>query len=213
MGDPKKLKKKFSGPRHPWNKERLETEAVIRNTYGTVNKKEIYKMNSLLNEFLSAAKKSSSQRTMQDKIEKEQLLSRVKKFGLIDENQDVNNILNLELKDIMERRLQTFVMKKGFARTIKQARQMITHKHIVVGNKVIPSPSYLVSTDEENKISYSPRSKFNDSEHPERNKDSKNEGFEKVKSAEVKIQADKEFIEEANVSADKLVEESKGVEE
>lgn len=196
MGDPKKLKKKFSGPRHPWNKERLDKEAIVRSTYGTINKKEIYKMNSLLTDFLSAAKKSASQRTNQDKIEKEQLLMRVKKLGLIGENQKVDNILNLELKDIMERRLQTIVMKRGLARTVKQARQMITHKHIVVGNKVIPSPSYLVTVDEENKIAYLSRSKFNDPEHPERNKDTKKEGFEKVKSMETKIQTEKEFVEE-----------------
>ena len=96
----------------------------------------------------------------------------------------------------MERRLQTIVMKKGLARTIKQARQMITHKHIIVGNKVIPSPSYLVTVDDESRILYSPRSKFNDVEHPERNKDTKKDEFEKVKSAETKVQTDKEFVEE-----------------
>ena len=196
MGDTKKLKKKYSGPRHPWNKERLDSEAIVRTTYGTVNKTEIYKMNSLLTDFLSAAKKSASQRTNQDKMEKEQLLARVKRLGLITENQTVNNILNLELKDVMERRLQTIVMKKGLARTIKQARQMITHKHIIVGSKVIPSPSYLVTVDDESKIVYSPRSKFNDPEHPERNKDTKKDEFEKVKTVETKVQTDKEFVEE-----------------
>ncbi len=160
-------------------------------------------MNSLLTDFLFAAKKSASQRTNQDKIEKEQLLAKVKRLGLITENQTVNNILNLELKDVMERRLQTIVKKKGFARTIKQARQMITHKHIIVGNKVIPSPSYLVTVDDESKISYSPRSKFNDTEHPERNKDSKKDDFEKVKSTETKVQIDKEFVEDtAEVKAE-----------
>ena len=72
-------------------------------------------MNSLLTDFLSAAKKSATQSTNQDKIEKEQLLAKVKRLGLITENQTVNNILNLELKDVMERRLQTIVMKKGLA--------------------------------------------------------------------------------------------------
>jgi small subunit ribosomal protein S4 len=44
------------------------------------------------------------------------------------------------------------------AKTIRQARQLIVHRHIVIGDKVISSPGYLVKVDEEDKIGYNPYS-------------------------------------------------------
>ena len=39
MGDPRKQRKKFSGPQHPWNKARIDEEKVLLTTYGLKNKK------------------------------------------------------------------------------------------------------------------------------------------------------------------------------
>ena len=44
MGDPRRLKKRYSAPSHPWQKERIEEEIVLTREYGLRNKKEIWKL-------------------------------------------------------------------------------------------------------------------------------------------------------------------------
>ncbi|ARU40600.1 30S ribosomal protein S4 [Armatimonadetes bacterium Uphvl-Ar1] len=43
---------------------------------------------------------------------------------------------------LLEMRLQTQVYRLGYARTIFQARQMVTHQHIFVNGKLVDVPSY-----------------------------------------------------------------------
>jgi len=45
---------------------------------------------------------------------------------------------------------------KKIAKTQKSARQLITHKKVLVNNKVVDSPSYIVPIDLENKLSSIP---------------------------------------------------------
>ena len=70
--------------------------------------------------------------------------------------------------DLLERRLQTQVYKKNYARTMKQARQFITHGHVIISGRKISSPSYLVPIAEETQISFMPNSTLASGEHPER---------------------------------------------
>jgi len=149
MGDPKKQRKKFSTPSHPWQKERIAAEKEILNQYGLRRKYEIWKMDSLLKKFLNRAKTIIAKRTLQSEIEKKQLLDRLHLLGLLKKDSNIEDILNLTLKEIMERRLQTLVHRKQIAKTMRQARQLITHEHIAVGSRKITSPSYLVSVREE----------------------------------------------------------------
>jgi small subunit ribosomal protein S4 len=46
------------------------------------------------------------------------------------------------------------------ARTPQQARQLVVHGHISIGNRKITTPSYLVSRDEESAIHFTPTSVF-----------------------------------------------------
>ncbi|MBW2986980.1 30S ribosomal protein S4 [Candidatus Woesearchaeota archaeon] len=170
MGDPRKQRKKYNTPMHPWQKERLDEEREIRKKYGTRNKKEIWRMDSKLKSFFVGAKKANGAKTEQDKLEAEQLLTRIRRLGLIKETDGPDAILDLKLPNLMERRLQTIVLKKGLARTAKQARQFITHEHVLIGDKKITSPSYLVTLEEEGLISFDSKSAFNDPMHPERAK-------------------------------------------
>ncbi len=173
MGSAKKIRRKYTTPSHPWQKERLDEEGRIRKIYATGNKAEIWKMNSKLKSFLNTAKRVSYAKTPQEKIEREQMQSRMIKLGLLKEGQNLDDILSLKIDSIMDRRLQTLVFKKELALTAKQARQMITHKHIKVGDKIITSPSYIVRADEESLIQYSHKSPFASADHPERTKKSK----------------------------------------
>ena len=170
MGDPRKVRKKFSKPRHPWQKERIDAEKIIKKEYGIRRKDEIWKMNSLLKNFHDVAKKVVAQsiKGVGEK-QKDEILARLFRLGVLKQRETTTDaVLNLQLKDVMERRLQTLVFKKGLSHTPLQARQFITHGHISVGGRKVTSPSYLVPRDEENTLCFAERSAFTTEDHPER---------------------------------------------
>jgi len=45
---------------------------------------------------------------------------------------------------LLERRLDSVVFRMGFARTRREARQIVGHKHILVNGKLVNIPSYLI---------------------------------------------------------------------
>ena len=45
---------------------------------------------------------------------------------------------------ILESRLDNVVFRLGFARTRREARQIVDHKHVLVNGKQVNIPSYLV---------------------------------------------------------------------
>ena len=49
------------------------------------------------------------------------------------------------LMTMLESRLDNVVFRLGFARTRKEARQIVDHKHVLVNGKQVNIPSYLVS--------------------------------------------------------------------
>lgn len=168
MGDPKKIRKKYTPPSHPWQRARIDSEKILVKEYGVKNKKEIWKMDAFLRSIHSQAKGLITATSNQSIMEKNNLLKKLQKYGLAGADATIDQILGLTLHDIMNRRLQTLVVKKGLAKTVTQARQMITHKHIAVRDKKISSPSYLVTLEEEGAISYAPSSAFSNPEHAER---------------------------------------------
>jgi len=163
-----KLRKKYSGPSHLWQIARIKEEADLRNDYGYKNKKEIWKMYSILRNFRAQARRLIPLTDKQAQLEKKQLLTRLASLGLVKENAQIENVLALKVRDILERRLQTLLLRKKFAHTVNQARQMITHGHIVVGEKKIRSPSHLVKIGDENSITFVGNSPFMSEMHPER---------------------------------------------
>lgn len=168
MGDPKKHRKKYSGPGHPWQKERIDEEAKLKVEYGIKNKTEIWRMNSFLREISDQAKSLVTREGVQADKEKEQLLARVKRYGLLPTDATIDAILSITLRDVLERRLETQVYKKNFSHSAKQARQFITHRHVSVKGKLITSPSYIVSVEEEAQIEFHEKSALCNPEHPER---------------------------------------------
>jgi small subunit ribosomal protein S4 len=61
------------------------------------------------------------------------------------------------LLQYLESRLDNTVYRMGFARTRRQGRQFVTHKHVVVNNQVVNIPSYLLKPGDI--ISVRPKSK------------------------------------------------------
>ncbi len=168
MGDPRKTRKKYSTPAHPWQKERLDEEKAIIEKYALKNKQEIWKMSALLRQVKNQAKRLSALTSKQAEKEKELLLKRLVKHGLLSGSDKLDQVLILKQEDVLEKRLQSVVFRKGLSRSMKQARQFITHGHVKVNDQVITSPSYLVLKNEEESVTFSPRSSLSDAEHPER---------------------------------------------
>ncbi|MBN1544740.1 30S ribosomal protein S4 [Candidatus Woesearchaeota archaeon] len=168
MGDPKKHRKKYTTPGHPWQRARIEEEKQLMQEYGFKNKTEIWKMGSFLREATAQAKKLVTLSGPQADKEKELLLERMRRYGLLSPEAALDAILSISLRDVLERRLQTIVYKKNLANSMKQARQFITHAHVCIGDKLVTSPSYLVPLKEEGQINFRARSRLSDPEHPER---------------------------------------------
>ncbi|MBI3052164.1 30S ribosomal protein S4 [Candidatus Woesearchaeota archaeon] len=167
MGDPRKIKRKYSTPSHLWQKARIDDERALITEYGLSNKREIWKASSQLKTFTSQAKRLIAEKTLQSGRESEQLLSRLSSLGLL-RSRSLESVLDITIKNILDRRLQSLLVRKSLARTSSQSRQMITHSHVVVGNRKVTSPSYLVRTDEEDKIGFAEKSPFAKAGHPER---------------------------------------------
>lgn len=168
MGDPKKTRKKYKNPSHPWEKDRIEEEISLKKQYGLKNKKEIWRINSKLKGFKDQVKKLNAMFGEQAEKEKDQLRKKLLSLGVIKPGMTFDDVLGLQTRDLMERRLQTILYKKRLARSIQQARQFIIHRHIMVGNKKITVPSYLVKVREEDLITFDERSELSDPTHPER---------------------------------------------
>lgn len=175
MGDPRRLKKKYVTPRHPWIKERIDAENELSREYSFKRKKEIYKLDSVLKSFKDQAKKLIAAATKQGEKEKQQLMQKLQRLALVSSQAALDDVLGLTIKDIMERRLQNLVFKKGLAHSQSQARQFIVHQHIMIGDKKITSPNYLVTLAEESQIKFSPKSNLANEEHPERSLPEKEE--------------------------------------
>lgn len=62
-------------------------------------------------------------------------------YGLAQKSQDLTGTALLTL---LERRLDNVVYRMGWARTRPQARQFVTHGHIIVDGQRVTIPSYLV---------------------------------------------------------------------
>lgn len=182
MGDPKKQRKKYDTPQHPWEGRRIEEERGLKLEYGLKNKKEIWKASTLLRKIKEQARRLISAETEQAKKEEKQLIEKLVKLNLVGEDAKVDDILGIDLKKLLDRRLQTCVFKKNLAKSIKQARQFISHKHIMVKDHTVNIPSYLVKKDEENKVCFNPVSNLSKSDHPERAPPEK-----KAKSKEVRL--------------------------
>lgn len=147
MGDPRKAKKKYYRPLKPYNKKRIEEEEQIMKKYGLKNKREIWRAELYIGKIRDQAKK-----LILNPEGQERLFNRLLNYGLIKENASIDDVLDLTKEAVLDRRLQTFILKKGFAKTTKEARQLIVHRKIRINDRIVTIPSYLVKVKEENKI-------------------------------------------------------------
>jgi small subunit ribosomal protein S4 len=166
MGDPKKQRKKYETPRFRWRKDVLEEELKLIGQYGLRNKHELWRHKTMLSKTRGIAR-SLIGKTPEERAKMEnELLNRLKKLGILGETSVLDNVLDLSIENLLERRLQTIVFRKGLARTIFQSRQLITHRHVSIGKRRVTVPGYIVSKEEEQEIMYSDQSALTNEIHP-----------------------------------------------
>ncbi len=161
MGDPKKPRKKWERPGHPWIKERLQREMELVGYYGLRNKRELWLFQTMLRKIRHQARALLALPPEQREERVKSLVNRLYKLGILPSpNATISDILNIPIEAILERRLQTIVWRKGLAKTPHQARQLIVHGHIAIKGRRVTSPNYLVTIDEEPYVDFYPTSPF-----------------------------------------------------
>ena len=146
----KKLKKTYETPNTGWNEERINREDELKEDYGLKNKKEIYKAQSQLRSFRREARKLIAAEDSEE-AEKE-VISKANSLGLIREEDGLEGLLTLNVTDILDRRVQTAVERRGFADTVRHARQMVVHGHVYVNGERVDAPGYLLTQEEETEL-------------------------------------------------------------
>ncbi|MGC9111842.1 30S ribosomal protein S4 [Acidilobus sp.] len=158
MGDPKKSRHKWLTPGHPWIKDRLQHELELIGKYGLRNKREVWIAESIVRNFRLRARSLLALPEQERSIAAKNLLDTLYRMGLVGKDAVLDDVLGLTAENVLERRLQTLVYRKGLARTIYQARQLVTHGHIAINGRRVTSPGYIVPRDEEDRIEIAPGS-------------------------------------------------------
>lgn len=148
MGHPKRSRPKFSRPLKPWDEVRIERERKIIKEYGLRRKAEIWKTEAELTRIRELARELRAHR---DEKKEKDFLARLERLGIIGKG-TLDNVLNTKMEDLLNRRLQTLVFRKGLSTSIKHARQLITHGHIAVGERRLTWPSATVPKEMEDRI-------------------------------------------------------------
>jgi len=162
MGDPKTSRRVWQKPKRPLNYDLMMDELKTLGTFGLKTKRELWKTQTELSRVRLQARSLLALR--QDERERKEpiLMQSLSKIGLVNEDSTLDDVLNLQVTDLLSRRLQTIAQRKLYFKTPYQARQAIVHGHIMIGDSVVTIPSYIVKTEEEAKIHLIPESRFNE---------------------------------------------------
>ena len=161
MGDPKTSRKVWKKPKRPLNYDLKMDELKTLGTFGLKTKQELWKTQTELSRVRLQARSLLALRQEDRKRKEPVLMQSLTKIGLVDEGSTLDDVLNLQVNDLLSRRLQTITQRKLFFKTPYQARQAIVHGHIMIGDSIVTIPSYVVKTEEENKIHLTSESSFN----------------------------------------------------
>jgi small subunit ribosomal protein S4 len=168
VGDPKRQRKSYATPRHPWRSDQLEVELRLLGEYGLRNKRELWRYKTRLSEVRGIARSLLGRSEAERSRVQHEYLAKLSRIGVLSESASIDEVLDLDIRDLLERRLQTMVFKRGLAKTLFQARQLVSHGHISIAGKVVSVPGYMVSREEEQKIKYFAQSPMAKADHPMR---------------------------------------------
>ncbi|MFB6213229.1 MAG: 30S ribosomal protein S4 [Candidatus Nanohaloarchaea archaeon] len=145
----KKLKKQYDTPNEGWDEERINREIQLMDDYGLTNKREIYKAQSQLRDLRQEARELVAS---ENETERKELIEKANRLGLVRDNAGLEDILSLNLTDLLDRRLQTAVNRRGYTDTVREARQLVVHGHLYVDGQRVNVPGYLLTQEEEKEI-------------------------------------------------------------
>jgi small subunit ribosomal protein S4 len=158
MGDPKLPRRMWKKPKQPLNYDLKMEELKTLGTFGLKTKRELWKARTELSRVRHQARSllalSKENREFKEPI----LMKSLSKIGLVENDSTLDDVLNLKVTDLLSRRLQTVVFKKLFFKTPYQARQAVVHGHIMIDDRVVTIPSYVLKVDEESKVHLTPES-------------------------------------------------------
>ena len=162
MGDTKNFRRIWKKPKRPLNFDLKMDELKILGTFGLKTKRELWKTRTELSRVRNQARTLLALR--QDVREQKEpiLMNSLSKVGYVQSDATLDDVLNLEINDLLARRLQTIVQKKFYFKTPYQARQAVSHGHVLIGDQIVNIPSYLVKVDEEDKVKLTSESVFNE---------------------------------------------------
>eukprot|EP00842_Homolaphlyctis_polyrhiza_P005655 jgi/Hompol1/6090/HPOL_004868-RA len=152
-----KCSKTYKVPRRAYGSERLDAELKLAGEYGLKNKHEIWRVSFTLSNIRRAARELLK---LEDKdprrlFEGNALIRRLIRTGILDEEKaKLDYVLGLKVEDLLERRLQTQVFKRGLAKSVHHARVLIRQRHIRVGKQIVDIPSFIVRLDSEKHIDF-----------------------------------------------------------
>ena len=160
MGDPKYPRRAWRKPKRPLNYDLKMEELKTLGTFGLRTKRELWKAHTKLSTVRHQAR---SLLALQQEVREQKepiLMKSLARIGLVSSDSTLDDVLNLQVTDLLTRRLQTLVFKKFGFKTPYQARQAIVHGHIMIGDRIVNIPSYTVTTAEEDSIKFTPESKI-----------------------------------------------------
>ena len=168
MGDPKKPRKKYETPRFPWQTDTLQNELRLIGEYGLRNKKEFWRYGTMISKFRGIARSLLGMSAEERRKREKQLLNRLYRLGILPKGGELDDVLDLAIEDVLERRFQSLAFRRGLAKSMHQARQLIVHGHVAIEGRRVSCPGYLVLREEEAKIGYAPSSPLSNPNHPMR---------------------------------------------
>ena len=145
----KNIRRKYERPKAHWDSTRIAEEKSLLKEYGLRTKKELWKTEAILRNFRQRTRELIA---VEDKTEEKALIDKLVKLGILKKDSSLDDVLALNVKDILNRRLQTIVFSKGIAKTPIQARQFIVHGHVLIGEKKTTFPSYLIPVEFESRV-------------------------------------------------------------
>ena len=155
MGDPRRFRNKYERPKKLWDVDRITVDKALRVGYGLRNMRELWMATAEFKKYRREARRLNSIPEEERREDAKKILTKLARLGILKEGASLDDVLSLEVRMVLERRLQTLVVRKNLARSMSQARQLITHGFIAVGGKRVSRPGYIVSLSEEPTISHS----------------------------------------------------------
>jgi len=140
-------KKLFARPRKMYEIARIKEENALMKEYGLKNKKEIWKTQAKVNYFRRRAKALATLSSEEQNV----FFGKLQNLGL--DTKSIADVLALKIRNLLDRRLPTIVLRKGLVKTMGQARQYVVHKKVMIHGSIVNSPSYIVPVAEEKLIS------------------------------------------------------------